>query len=394
VSNVSIFVGLDVHKDSIDIALVEGDRKATVRFYGTVGGDLADLEKAVRKIRKAHPFAEFHFVYEAGPCGYDIYRYLTRAGSDCMVVAPSMIPKRSGNRVKTDRRDAIMLASLHRAGELDPVFVPREEDEAMRDLVRAREDAVKATRVAKQQLKGFLLRHGIKFSGSGDWKPSYMRWLAELKMPNSAQQIVMQDYINAVKDGNERVTRFNVQIREVLPSWELAPVVTALQAMRGVALITAVTVIAELGDLKRFDNPRQLMGYLGLVPSEHTTGPNRRTGSITKAGNGHVRKALVEAAQTYRLPARISKNLLERQEGLPKVICDIAWKAQVRLCTRFRKMIARGKKNQTVVCAIARELCAFMWAIAREVKLVTTQQLKDLSTGGRHDERPLRAHRA
>ena len=369
--DVSIFVGLDVHKDSIDIALVEADRKATVRFYGTIGGDLADLEKAVRKLRKAHPFAAFHFVYEAGPCGYDIYRHLTRAGYECMVVAPSMIPKRSGNRIKTDRRDAIMLASLHRAGELSPVFVPREEDEAMRDLVRAREDAVKAQRVAKQQLKGFLLRHGIKFAGSGDWKPSYMKWLADLKMPSPAQQVVLQDYISAVTDGTERIARFNGQIREILPSWELAPVVNALQAMRGVALLVAVTVVAELGDLKRFDSPRQLMSYLGLVPSEHSSGGTRRTGSITKAGNCHVRKVLVEAAHTYRLPARISKTLLERQEGLPKTVRDIAWKAQVRLCARYKKMVARGKKNQTVICAIARELCAFMWAIAKEVKPVT-----------------------
>jgi len=251
------------------------------------------------------------------------------------------------------------------------VFVPREADEAMRDLVRAREDAVKAQRVAKQQLKGFLLRHGIKFAGSGDWKPSYMKWLADVKMPSQAQQIVLQDYISAVTDGTERIARFNTQIREVLPSWELAPVVNALQAMRGVALLVAVTVVAELGDLKRFDNPRQLMSYLGLVPSEHSSGGTRRTGSITKAGNGHVRKVLIEAAHTYRLPARISKTLLERQEGLPKAVRDIAWKAQVRLCARYRKMVARGKKNQTVICAIARELCAFMWAIAREVKTVT-----------------------
>lgn len=370
-SDVSMFVGLDVHKDSIDISLVESDRKAVVRFYGTIGGGLADLEKAIRKIRKAHPLAVFHFVYEAGPCGYDIYRHLTRAGYECMVVAPSMIPKRSGDRIKTDRRDSMMLASLHRAGELSPVFVPREQDEAMRDLIRAREDAVKAARVAKQQLKGFLLRHGIKFSGSEDWKPSYLKWLADLKMPDPAQHIVLQDYIDTVTGGTERISRLTAQIREVLPAWELAPVVNALQAMRGVALITAVTVVAELGDLRRFDNPRQLMSYLGLVPSEHSSGRTRRIGSITKAGNGHVRRALVEAAQTYRFPARISKILFERQEGLPQVVRDIAWKAQVRLCARYRKLIARGKKNQTVVCAIARELCAFMWAIAREIKIVT-----------------------
>ena len=376
--DVSIFVGLDVHKDSIDVALVEGDRKATVRFYGTIGGDLTDLEKAVRKIKKAHPGSTLHFVYEAGPCGYGIYRYLTKAGHECLVVAPSMIPKRSGNRIKTDRRDAIMLASLHRAGELAAVFVPRAEDEAMRDLVRARQDAVKAERVAKQQLKGFLLRHGIKNAGPGDWKPSYMKWLAGIKMPNPTQQIVLQDYLNAVIDGTERKMRFNAQIREVLPSWDLAPLVKALQAMRGVAQMIAVTVVAELGDLKRFDSPRQLMSYLGLVPSEHSSGGTRRTGGITKAGNGHVRKVLVEAAQTYRLPARISKILLERQEGLPKVIRDIAWKAQVRLCGRFRKMVARGKKHQTVVCATARELCAFMWAIAREVTTISSP----VATGG------------
>jgi transposase len=369
--NVSIFVGLDVHKESIDIALVEGDRNSAVRYYGTIGGDLTDLEKAVKKIKKAHPEVSLHFVYEAGPCGYGIYRYLTKAGHECMVVAPSMIPKRSGSRIKTDRRDSIMLASLHRAGELAPVYVPREEDEAMRDLVRARQDAVKAGRVAKQQLKGFLLRHGIKFSGKGDWKQTHMVWLAGLAMPIPAQQIVLQEYINTVKDCTERIARLTFQIQEVLPSWELAPVVKALQAMRGVSLQVAVTTVAELGDLKRFDNPRKLMSYLGLVPSEHSSGGSRRTGSITKAGNGHVRKALVEAAQTYRLKARIGKELLARQAGLPKQICDIAWKAQVRLCGRFRKMEARGKKYQTIICAIARELCAFMWAIAREIKPTT-----------------------
>jgi transposase len=369
--NISIFVGLDVHKDSVDIALVEDDRNSTVRYYGTIGGDLADLDKAVKKIKKAHPEAFFHFVYEAGPCGYGIYRYLTKAGHECMVVAPSMIPKRSGNRIKTDRRDSIMLAGLHRAGELMPVYVPREEDEAMRDLVRARQDAVKAGRVAKQQLKGFLLRHGIKFAGKGDWKQTHVTWLAGLTMQIPAQQIVLQEYINTVKDCTERIARLTTQIQEVLPSWEMAPVVKALQAMRGVSLQVAVTTVAELGDLKRFDNPRKLMSFLGLVPSEHSSGGSRRTGSITKAGNGHVRKALVEAAHTYRLKARIGKELLARQEGLPKQICDIAWKAQVRLCSRFRKMEARGKKHQTIICAIARELCAFMWAIAREVKPTT-----------------------
>jgi len=364
----SIFVGLDVHKDSIDIALVESDRSATVRFYGTIGGELTDLEKAVKKLQKAHPDAIFHFAYEAGPCGYGIYRFLKKSGHDCIVVAPSMIPKRSGNRVKTDRRDAQSLTSLHRAGELTPIHVPRIEDEAMRDLVRSRQDSVKAGRVVKQQVKGFLLRHGIKFQGKGDWKSSHLKWLTGITMPIPAQQIALQEYINAVKECADRVARLTTQIQELLPSWNLAPVVAALQSLRGVSLIIAVTTVAELGDLKRFTTPRQLMSYLGLVPSEHSSGDSRRTGGITKAGNGAVRRALVEAAQTYRLPARLSKTLLARQEDLAPQVCAIAWKAQVRLCNRFRKMTARVKKYQKVVCAIARELCAFMWAIAQEVE--------------------------
>jgi transposase len=369
--DVNMYVGLDVHKDSIAISLADGERGSKVRFYGTIGGDLADLDKAVRKLRIAHPLAIFHFVYEAGPCGYDIYRYLARNKYDCIVVAPSMIPKCSGDWIKTDRRDSITLASLHRAGELTAVYVPLEADEAARDLVRAREDAVTSLRVKKQQLKAFLLRHGIKYSGSATWKPSYMKWLADIKMPIPAQQMVMQDNISAVTDAAERIERLTTHIRELLTTWEMAPVVRALQAMRGVAMIVAVTIVAELGDLNRFDSPRELMSYLGLVPSEHSSGKSRRIGGITKAGNGHVRKALVEAAHSYRLPARISRVLLERQEGLPKEVRDIAWKAQVRLCARYRKMVARGKKAQIIICSIARELCAFMWAIARTMKPVT-----------------------
>lgn len=362
-----ISVGLDVHKDSTEIALAEHGGSQEVRRYGEIGGDLTSLDKAVRKLQSKG--AELRFVYEAGPCGYDVYRHLTKKGFSCTVVAPSMVPKKSGNRVKTDRRDAESLARLHRSGDLTPVYVPREEDEAMRDLSRAREDAINAQRSARQRLGAMLLRLGYRYSKKTAWTPAHFRWFSALKMPHPAQQIAFQEYIHAVKESTERVHRLTEQIQKLMPEWRLTPVVKALQAMRGIAPMIATTTMAELGDLGRFENPRQLMAYLGLVPSENSSGKKEKRGGITKTGNGHVRRALVEAAQTYHHPARVSRALLERQEGLPEHICKIAWKAQVRLCGRFRKMIARGKAWNKVVTAIARELSAFMWAIAKEVQI-------------------------
>jgi len=361
-------VGLDVHKDSIEIAAADHDGSQEVRRYGEIGGDLASLDKAVRKLQSKGK--ELRFVYEAGPCGYDVYRHLTKQGYSCTVVAPSMVPKKSGDRVKTDRRDAVSLARLDRAGELTPVYVPSEEDEAMRDLCRAREDAKNAQRITHQRLGAMLLRLGFRYPVRKTTRtPAYFRWLSTLKMPHPAQQIAFQEYIHAVKESTERVDRLTDQIQKLMPEWRLAPMVNALQAMRGVAPMVATITMAELGDLGRFANPRQLMAYLGLVPSEKSSGKKEKRGGITKTGNGHVRRALVEAAQTYRYPARVSRHLLERQEGIAEPICKIAWKAQVRLCGRFRKMIARGKTPNKVVTATARELSAFMWAIAKEVQI-------------------------
>jgi transposase len=360
-------VGLDVHKDSTEIALADHGGSQEVRRYGKIGGDLTSLDKAVRKLQSKG--SVLRFVYEAGPCGYDIYRHLTKQGLSCTVVAPSMVPKKSGSRIKTDRRDAESLARLHRSGDLTPVYVPRQEDEAMRDLCRAREDAINAQRTARQRLCAMLLRLGFRYSGKTAWTPTHFRWFSTLKMPHPAQQIAFQEYIHAVKESTERVDRLTEQIQKLMPEWRLAPVVKALQAMRGVAPMVATITMAELGDLGRFENPRQLMAYLGLVPSEHSSGKKEKRGGITKTGNGHVRRALVEAAQTYHHPARVSRLLLERQEGVPEDICKIAWKAQVRLCGRFRKLIARGKTWNKVVTAIARELCAFMWAIAKEMQI-------------------------
>jgi transposase len=362
-----MYIGMDVHKESIEIAIAEEGRNQEVRRYGRINGELECLEQVVRKLVASGK--QLRFVYEAGPCGYHLYRYLTAKGLECKVVAPSMVPKKSGERVKTDRRDAVNLARLERAGELTAVHVPELEDEAMRDLSRAREDAKRAETKARQQLQGLLLRHGLKYSGRTRWSQAHLRWLADVKLPQPAQQIAFQEYVGAITDAAARVERLTTQIRTLLPQWRLAPVVTALQALRGVSLVTAVVMVAEVGDLRRFTNPRQLMAYFGLVPSEHSSGARRRLGAITKAGNGHVRRVLVESAWAYRLPARVTRIIRQRQEQLPKPVCEIAWRAQLRLCARYRRLTLKGKTKQVVVTAIARELAAFMWAIAGQVSV-------------------------
>jgi transposase len=278
-----------------------------------------------------------------------------------------LIPKKAGDRVKTDRRDAMQLARLMRSGDLTPVYVPNVEDEAIRDLCRARADTIRDLKAAKFRLKAFLLRHDIRYTGRATWSPAHLRWLSEVVCPTPAQPIVFQEYVRAVTEHSERLQRLEQELREHVPSWRLHPVVEALQALRGVQFTVAVTTVAELGDLTRFDNPRQLMDYLGLTPSESSSGPRRRQGAITKAGNTHARRALVEGAWAYRYPANVSRHLQLRLETQPKVMQDISWKAQVRLCKRYRKLLARGKHANQVVVAIARELVGFMWAIAKEV---------------------------
>jgi transposase len=362
-----LFVGLDVHKDSIVVAYVGEDRRDEPTYLGAVGTRQCDIDKLVRRMQsKAR---ELIFVYEAGPCGYWLYRYLTAKALCCVVVAPSLIPKKPGDRVKNNRRDALQLARLARSGDLTPVYVPELEDEAIRDPSRAREDAVNDLKRAKARLKSFLLRHDIRYSGKSNWNEAHLRYLARVVCPTPAQQIVFQEYLRAVCEHMERLNRLEAELHDHVQAWRLSPVVEALQALRGVQWTVAVTVVAELGDLIRFDHPRQLMDYVGLTPSEYSTGETRKLGGITKAGNTHARRGLIEGSWAYRYPAKISPHIQKRQEGLPKVVQDIAWKAQVRLCKRYRRMVARGKNPNVVVTAIARELVAFMWAIAREVPL-------------------------
>jgi transposase len=366
-STTKLFVGLDVHKDSIAVAYAPQQRDAEVISLGAIGTRQCDIDKLLRKLVSRS--SDLVFVYEAGPCGYWLYRYLTRTGFICWVVAPSLIPQKAGDRVKTDRRDAVKLARTMRAGDLTPVYVPKVEDEAIRDLSRAREDAKKDIKSAKLRLKSFLLRQDIRYTGRANWGPAHLRWLSTVVCQTPAQQIVFQEYVRAVGEQHERIQRLEIELKDQVESWRMKPVVVAIQALRGVQFITAVTLVAELGDITRFDNPRQLMGYLGLTPSEYSSGRQRRLGGITKAGNGHARKALVEGAWAYRFPAKVSKLLQLRLERVPREIQDISWKAQVRLCKRYRRLLARGKETNKVTVAIAREMAAFVWDIARQTPL-------------------------
>jgi transposase len=361
----TLYIGMDVHKESIAVAYVSKDHDAEVVYLGTIGTRQCDIDQLVRKLQSKAKYLVF--VYEAGPCGYWLYRYLTKKGHACWVVAPSLIPKKAGDRVKTDRRDAVQLARLVRSGDLTPVYVPTVEDEAIRDLSRAREDTIRDLKAAKFRLKAFLLRQDIRYTGRATWGPAHLRWLAEVVCPTPAQQIVFQEYVRAVTEHTERLQRLEQELHDHVQTWRLQPVVEALQALRGVQFIVAVTLVAELGDLTRFENPRQLMKYLGLIPSEYSSGERRRQGPITKAGNTHARRALVEGAWAYRYPAKVSRHIQLRLEQLPKPIQDISWKAQVRLCKRFRRLLARGKHANQVVVAIARELVGFLWAIAKQV---------------------------
>ena len=361
-----LFVAFDVAKKKHAVAIAEGGRTGEVRFLGDVENSPLPIERTIKRL--ADRYGRLHVCFEAGPTGYGLYRQVKALGHDCMVVAPALIPKRSGERIKTNRRDAVTLARLHRAGELTGVWAPDAAHEAVRDLVRAREAAADDLRRKRQQLLSFLLRHGRIYSGGGHWTLAHRRWLAGQTFEHAAQQIVFQEAIDAIEDALQRLRRLEKQLALIVPDWSMAPVVEAYQAMRGASFLVAVTFAAEIGDVRRFATPRQLMSFLGLVPAESSTGDTIRRKSLTLAGNRRARRALVEAAWTYRYPARVSETLRARLEGLPKRVRDIAWKAQVRLCARYRRLSATGKKLPIVVAAIAREMAAFLWAIGREVE--------------------------
>lgn len=359
------FVAFDVAKLKHAVAIAESGRAGEVRFLGEVENQPAAIERTIKKLSKRYD--RLQVCFEGGLTGYGLCRQVRELGHDCTVVAPALIPKRSGERVKTNRRDAVTLARLHRAGELTGVWVPDIVHEAVRDLVRAGEAAADDLRRKRQQLLSFLLRLGRIYDGRRHWTLAHRRWLARQAFEHAAQQIVFQERVDAIEDAAQRLRRLDEQLVAIVPTWSMAPVIEAYQAMRGASFLVAVTFAAEIGDVRRFDTPPQLMAFLGLVPGERSTGDTVRRSGLTLAGNRRARRVLVEAAWTYRYPARVSETLRARLEGLPKAVRDIAWKAQVRLCARYRRLSASGKKLPVVVAAIAREMAAFLWAIGREV---------------------------
>lgn len=356
-----IHVGLDVHKDSISVTVAEPGRSGG-RLVGRVIHDVAKLIKVLGKIGAAD---QLHLVYEAGPTDFGLQRKLSAKGYCCEIIAPSQIPRRAGDRVKTDGRDSIELAECSRAGQLSAIWISQPEDEAIRALSRAREDAVQARTQARHQLKGFLLRHDVRYGGQTAWCGAYYRWLATLNFGADPTQTAFTEYWLAVTSADERVQRLTQSLQSCITNWRFAPVVAALQALRGVAEITAIGLVAEIGELSRFDHPRKLMGYLGLVPSEHSSGARTMRGSITKTGNAHARRLLIEAAWNYRFKAHIGKEALQRQQVLPEHIRTMAWKAQLRLTQRFAALNARGLQVNKACIFTAKVVCTYFFGSSR-----------------------------
>jgi transposase len=360
-----VFVGIDTSKLRNAVALAEGAVGGEVRYLGEIDTTDAATRKLVAKL--AAKYDKVSFCYEAGPTGYGLYRLIRSLGHDCMVVAPSLIPSKPGDRVKTNRRDAENQARLLRAGELTAVWVPDEHHEAIRDLSRAREATIDDLKSKRQQVSSLLLRLGLHYPGKTTWGKAHRNWLASQKIAHREQRFVFEELLGAERQAQDRADRLEGAIRAAVPEWSLAEVVTALQAMRGIDLVSAVTILAEIGDLSRFASPRQLMGYLGLVPSERSTGDSVKHGPITKAGNRRARRILVEASWSYRHPPRVGREKQMKVEAASEPVRAIAWKAQTRLCGRFRALSKKGKRPTIAVTAIARELCGFIWAIHREV---------------------------
>lgn len=363
------YIGLDVHKETIAIAVACGANRDEATYHGQCGGSIPVAVKALRALAEKLEvgFSDLKVCYEAGPTGFVLARRLIRYGLDCVLMSPSKTERKPNEKIKTDKRDACKIAKLFRNGDITVVRIPPVLDEAVRDVCRARTDATDDLSRSKQRLGAFLLRNGFNYTGKSKWSVAHMRYLRELIMPHDAQKIVLEEYMQAIDTGIERVARLVERMKQLLESWEWAPVVRALMACKGFQEVAAMTVISELGDLRRFKHPRALMAFLGLVPGEETSGAKRRQGSITKCGNSHCRWMLVECAQHFRKAPKVGSALTTRQEGQGKAVKELSWRMQNRLHKRYVKLKARGIKENKALVAIARELSAFIWEL--QVKL-------------------------
>lgn len=365
----ALYIGLDVHKASITIGMAFAGA-GPARLHGSCTSNVERFVAVLGQLLKTHGLTrgQVKLCYEAGPCGFVLARHLLRLGYEVEVVAPSLIPTKPGEKVKTDRRDARKLARLLRSGDLTAVHIPDVADEILRDLCRARTDAMDDHMRSRQRLSALLLRNGFHYQGKSAWTEAHMRYLRELVLQDPTQKMVLEEYLQGIDRAGERVHRLEEQMRLRLEGWGRRPLVEALQGLRGFQLVASMVVASEIGDFLRFGHPRSLMAYLGVVPSEHSSSNRRRQGAITKCGNSHVRWILVEAAHHYRLPPKVSKELSKRQEGLSQEVRDLSWRAQHRLNRRFLKLTFRGVHYNKVIVAIARELAAFIWELARLVE--------------------------
>lgn len=371
----ALYLGLDVHKEKTSIAILESDRDAEPRYYGEINTSLHALERAIRRITKSNDraFADLHVCYEASGCGFWIARRLLQMGVRCEVIAPSLIPTKSGDRVKTDKRDAMKLAKSLRSNDLVSVNIPDSVDEAIRDLCRGRTDAVDDLRRARARLLALLRRLGYKYDGKTHWSQAHMNYLRGLTLPDSAHNIVLEDNLTLIDFHEKRVERIEKEMLNLLASWQRKPLVEAVMAFKGFKLVAAMVTVSEIGTFSRFAHPRKLMAFLGLVPSENSSGGKQRQGAISKSGNPHARWILIEQATHYRYPPKVSEQLSRRQAGQDRWILELAWSTQLRLNTRFKTLGKRQVHHNKIKVAVARELTAFLWELGTKIESATHQ---------------------
>jgi len=369
--NQTYYIGLDAHKESIAIAYAMGRSRGKAVYHGSCGGSISATEAALRKLAKKLDvdFKDLKVCYEAGPTGFVLARRLIQLGLECVVMAPTKSTRKPNEKIKTDKRDAMKIAREFRNGDITEVRIPPSNDQAIRDVARARTDASGDLTRAKQRIKSFLLCNGHRYSGSATWGGPHMNYLRGLTLQNPAQQIVLEEYLLAIDHCQLRLNRLVDKMEELLADWEWQPAVDALMSFKGFKTVAAMTLVAELGDLRRFESPRSLMAFLGLVPSEHSTGTKRFQGAITKCGNSHARWMLVESSQHYRKPPKVSEQLSRRQQGHPAEVREIAWRAQIRLHTRYKRLKARQLNENKAIVAMARELSSFIWELQNKTSI-------------------------
>ena len=374
----TLYLGLDVHKAETVIAILESDRDAEPRHYGSIATTQHALERAMRRIAKKQnrELSDLYVCYEASGCGFWIARRLIQMGVRCDVIAPSLIPVKSGDRVKTDKRDAMKLAKSLRSNDLVAVNIPDSVDEAIRDLCRARTDAVDDLRRAKTRLLALLRRLGYNYDGKTHWTEAHLRYLRHLTLPDAAHNRVLEDNLTTVDFHHKRIAKLEEAMLQLLQDWQRKPLVDAMMAFKGFQLVAAMVTVSEIGTFSRFEHPKKLMAFLGLVPTENSSGKKQSRGGISKCGNPHARWILIEQATHYRVPPKVSAQLSKRQEGTERWIKDLSWQTQTRLSHRFSTLRKRQLHHNKIKVSVARELTAFLWELGTriEAKQGTTMQ--------------------